>query len=163
MPCRNSITGTMNRAASFAVNVAAVVLVLTIPGAMQDRFPNGPGKAELVKVCSGCHEAETILAHAQTAGEWAKTLETMVQLGAQATPDEWRLIEQYLDANYALIQINLVAADEIRATMDVTQAVADAIVKYRQEKGRFKSLDDLKKVPDLDAAKVDALRDRLIF
>ena len=139
------------------------MLVLTIAGATQDRFPDAPGKAELIKVCSGCHEADTVLAHAQTAGEWAETLASMAQLGAEGTPQEWRLIQEYLDAQLAIITINKAAADEIQRTVDVTGAVAQAIVTYRREHGNFKSIDDLKKVPGLEAAKADARKNRLIF
>ena len=153
----------MNRSTIFVAGLLFAVLVLTIAGATQDRFPDAPGKAELIKVCSGCHEAETVLAHAQTAGEWADTLATMAQLGAEGTPEAWRLIEQYLDAQLAMIAINKAAADEIQRTVDVPEGVAQAIATYRREHGNFKSIDDLKKVPGLDAAKVDARKDRLIF
>jgi len=40
---------------------------------------------------------------------------------------------------------------------------AEAIVKYRTDKGPFKTLEDLKKVPDLDFKKVEAQKDRLVF
>lgn len=88
-------------------------------------------------MCSGCHEAETVLAHAQTAGEWAGTLASMAQLGAEGSPEEWRLIERCLDAQLAMIAINKVAADEIQRTVDVPEAVAQAIVTYRQEHGKL--------------------------
>ena len=116
-----------------------------------------------MKVCSGCHEVETVFAHAQTAREWAETLASMAQLGAEGTPEEWRRIQQYLDAELALIAINKAAADEIQRTADVPEAVAQTIVTYRREHGNFKSIDDLKKVPGLEAAKADARKDRLIF
>ena len=147
----------------FGVGLLSAVLLLTIAGATQDRFPDAPGKAELIKVCSGCHEAENVFAHPQTAGEWSETLANMVQLGSEATPEEWRLIEQYLDTQLAMISINAAAAEELQRTVDVAETVAQAIVKYRQEHGNFKSTDELKKVPGLDAARVDARKDRLIF
>ena len=147
----------------FVVGVAAVLVALTICAATQDRFPNGPGKAEFLKVCSNCHEAETVLAYRQTASEWATTLEKMGQLGAEAAPNEWRLVEQYLDAQLAVININAAAFEELQATFEISEAEAQAIVKYRKDKGNFKSIDDVKKVPGLEAAKVDARKDRLIF
>ena len=153
----------MNGTLIGAVGVPTGLLLLTIAAATQDRFPDAPGKAELIKVCSGCHEAENILAHPQTAGEWSETLANMAQLGAEATQEDWHLIEQYLDSQLAMIRINAAAADELRRTVDVPEAVAQAIVKFRQEHGNFKSTDDLKKVPGLGAGTVDARKDRLIF
>ena len=153
----------MNRHTILACGCSSAVLALTIVATSQDRFPDGPGRAELLKACSGCHEAENILAHPQTAGEWSGTLANMAQFGAEATEEEWRLIERYLDTELAMIRINQAAADELQRTVDVAETVAQAIVKYRQEHGSFTSTDDLKKVPGLEAAKVDARKDRLIF
>jgi competence ComEA-like helix-hairpin-helix protein len=36
-------------------------------------------------------------------------------------------------------------------------------VKYRAEYGNFKTLGDLKKVPGINAAKLDARKDRVVF
>ena len=62
-----------------------------------------------------------------------------------------------------MIAINKAAAEEIQRTVDVPEAVAQAIVAYRREHGNFKSLEDLKNVPGLEAAKAQARKDRLIF
>jgi competence protein ComEA len=130
---------------------------------VQDRFPDGPGKAEMQKVCSGCHDVEIVLSHLQTPAEWADTFQKMVDVGAEATQDEWRAIEQYIDANLALIAINKSPASELQLTMNCPAEVAAAIVKYRQENGPFKSIDDVKKVAGTDAAKVDAWKSRFVF
>ena len=45
----------------------------------------------------------------------------------------------------------------------VNEAVAKDVVAYRDKQGGFKTIDDLKKAPGLDAAKIDALKDRLLF
>ena len=143
--------------------LAATVFTASLTAAFQDKFPDGPGKADVTKVCSGCHDAEIVLANLKTPGEWAETLQNMAQQGAEATPAEWGLIEKYLDLNFALIVINRAAAEELQLTLDISRAVADAIVKYRRENGPFKSVDDLKKVAGLDAAKVDARTSRFVF
>ena len=143
--------------------LSAVLMVSILGAATQDRLPEGAGKPEVAKVCGGCHDAEIVLAHLQTPAEWADTLQNMAQLGAEATPQEWRLIEQYIDSNLAMIQVNKAPADELRITMDLTPEVADAIVKYRGKEGPFKSIDDVKKVPGIDAARVDARKSRVVF
>ena len=35
-----------------------LALALLLPAAALAQFPDAPGKAEMVKVCSGCHELE---------------------------------------------------------------------------------------------------------
>lgn len=147
----------------FAISAPAMFLIATIAASVQDKLPDGPGKAELVKVCSECHAAEVVLEQARTAAEWHETLDRMYQGGADASTSEWRLIEQYLDAQLALITINAAASDELQRTFDISEPLAREIVKYRQENGKFTSVDDVKKVPGLEAARVDARKDRLIF
>ena len=153
----------MSRRLLITASVLVAGWTLAVAGAVQDRFPDADGKSQLMTVCSGCHDAEIVLAHLQTPGEWGETLQNMAQLGAEATPDEWRQIERYIDVNFALIPVNKAAADELRLTMDLTSEVAGAVVKYRQANGPFKSVDDLKKVAGVDAAKIDARKDRFVF
>ena len=149
---------------SAVIQLSAAALTLSIVvAAGQDRFVDGPGKPEIVKACSGCHDAEIVLAALKTPAEWSETLESMAQQGAEATPDEWRLIERYIDTNFALIQINKASADDLQRTMDVTAEVAAAIVDRRRDNGAFKSIDEVKKVAGVDAAKVDARKNRFVF
>ena len=144
---------------------AALAALLTMSAAMssQDRFPDGPGRADVIKVCSGCHDAEIILANLKTPAEWNETLQNMATQGAEATPEQWKVIEQYIDVHFAMVMVNKAPADEIQLALDVTPEVAAALVKYRQDKGPFKTIDDVKKVPGIDAAKVDAATSRVVF
>ena len=148
---------------SVAIGALAALLVMSVGVSSQDRFPDGPGKADVIKVCSGCHDAEIILANLKTPGEWNETLQNMATQGAEATPEQWKLIEQYIDVHFAMVMVNKAPADEIQLALDVTPEVAAALVKYRQDKGPFKTIDDVKKVPGIDAAKVDAATSRLVF
>jgi competence protein ComEA len=152
-----------SRAATIAAIVLATVWGMSSGAATQDGFPDGPGRSEVVRTCRGCHDAEIILANLKTPAEWSETLQDMAVQGAEATPEQWQLIERYIDANFALIPINKASADELQLTMDVAPEVAAAIVKQRQEQGPFKSVDDVKKVSGVDAAKVDARKNRFVF
>jgi competence protein ComEA len=127
------------------------------------RFPAGPGRDALFKVCTNCHGPESVLGQIKTHDEWSKTLDEMANNGAQASDDEWTQILAYLDKHYSLIFINKATATDLASTLDVAPAVADAIVGRRAEKGSFTSIDDLKQVPGVPAAAIDARTDRLIF
>ncbi len=148
---------------SVAIGAVAALLAMSVAVSSQDRFPDGPGKADVIKVCSGCHDAEIILANLKTPGEWNETLQNMATQGAEATPEQWKAIEQYIDVHFAMVMVNKAPADEIQLALDVTPEVAAALVKYRQDKGPFKTIDDVKKVPGIDAAKVDAATSRVVF
>src|SRR5262249_37417913 len=126
-------------------------------------FPPGPGRDTVLRVCSGCHTAATAVAQLKSHEDWAKTLDLMVDIGAQASDGEWSQIQKYLDTNYAYIFVNKASADDLQTALDVSADVAAAIVRRRADAGQFASIDDLKAVPGLAAASVDARRDRFIF
>jgi competence protein ComEA len=127
------------------------------------KFPEGPGKAALLRVCSDCHGPESAVAQFKTREEWSKTLDEMAANGAQATDEEWNQILEYVDKNYSLILVNKSDPKRLANQLDVPESTAAAIVKYRDEHGRIASLDDLKTIPTLDAAKLEAMKDRFVF
>ena len=45
----------------------------------------------------------------------------------------------------------------------IAAPVAEAIVKRRAEKGNYTSVDDIKRVSGVDAAGIDARKDRFVF
>jgi cytochrome c5 len=51
--------------------------------AVQSRFPTGPGRDALFKVCNNCHGPESVLGQLKTREEWSKTLDEMASNGAQ--------------------------------------------------------------------------------
>jgi len=131
--------------------------------APQDKLPDGPGKSAFVKVCGDCHAPESAVIMLRSREEWTLTLSDMAQRGAQGTDQEFEQILDYLVRNFSPIQVNKADAKDLESALDVSTSAAEAIVSYRQEKGSFKTGEDLKKVPGVDAAKIDARKDRLVF
>jgi competence protein ComEA len=130
----------------------------------RSRFPEGPGREALFKVCGDCHGPESVLGHLKTREEWSKTLDEMSFNGATGSDEEWNQILEYLVTHYSLIAVNKATAKDLAATLDVPQAVAETIVQARTAKGHLTSIDDLKQVAGGDAApKIDARKDRLVF
>jgi competence protein ComEA len=126
-------------------------------------FLPGAGRDTFIKVCSSCHGAESAVAQFRSHDDWLKTLDEMASNGAQGSDDEWAQIQAYLDKNYSFIFVNKATARDFQTTLDVTAEIAEAAVRRRAQQGEFKSIDDLKSVPGLDAPTIDARKDRLIF
>lgn len=158
MVCSSRLVAALGGAALLTCMISAQT-----PPAKDSTFPEGPGKAALLKVCSDCHGPESAVAQLKTRDEWTKTLDEMAANGAQGTDEEWNQILEYLDKNYSLILVNKADAKQLANTLDVNAAAAEAIVKYRDEHGRISAIDELKKVPGLDAATLDARKDRFVF
>ena len=130
---------------------------------VESRFPAGPGRDALFKVCRDCHGPESVLGQLKTREEWSKTLDEMASNGASGTDEEWTQILDYLAAHYSLIFVNKATAKDLESMLDVSAAVAEAIVSARTERGALKTIDELKRVPGVDVLKIDARKDRLVF
>jgi competence ComEA-like helix-hairpin-helix protein len=150
-------------AALAALMVARGLAQAPAPPSPESRFPDGPGRTALFKVCGNCHGPESVLGQLKTHDEWRKTLDEMASNGAEGSDEEWSQIQAYLDKHYSLIFVNKANATDLASTFDVAPAIGDAIVKRRTEHGAYKSVDDLKQVPGLAANTIDARKDRLIF
>jgi len=132
------------------------------------QLPDGSGKAEVEKQCSQCHEMEKTISLRQDRAGWTGTLDKMVSLGATPSEKETAAIIDYLAAHYGpedvpRIKINKASALDLESGLTLKRSEAAAIIEYRTKNGPFKSIEDLKKVPGVDAAKIAAKKDRLAF
>lgn len=117
-------------------------------------------KATFEKVCGACHAA-TMVSDLKTEPEWVETVDHMIDLGAKGTRADFEAVLRYLARNQTKVNVNTATAEQLATVLDITADVAEAIVTWRSKNGRLKSLDDLKKVPSLDQAKLKARSPRL--
>jgi competence protein ComEA len=61
------------------------------------------------------------------------------------------------------LNVNKARAIQLESRLSLKRSEAAAILKYRKEHGDFSSIEDLKKVPGLDFAKIEAKKDSLVF
>ena len=91
----------------------------------------------------------------------------MIASGAEGTEEQFTAVLEYVSKNFgpaaARINVNKAAAAELRTELGLSDKEAAAIVKYRTDKGAFKTVEDLKKVPDLDFKKIEAQKERVVF
>jgi len=113
------------------------------------------------------HRHSVIRGHRQSRDEWIATIQKMIAEGAEGTEDQFTAVLEYVAKNFgpaaAHINVNQAPATELESGLGLSAKEAAAIVKYRSDKGSFKAVEDLKKVPDLDFKKIEAQKDRLVF
>jgi competence protein ComEA len=131
-------------------------------------MPDGPGKAETQKMCSTCHDLDKSLSLKQDRAGWQRTVEKMVAFGMKTTDEEINTVVEYLTRCYPAddvprLKVNEAEAIDFESILSLKRSQALAVIKYREKNGKFKSIADLKKVPGLDAAKLEEKKDRLIF
>jgi competence protein ComEA len=131
-------------------------------------LPDGMGKEEARKLCTGCHELEKAFSIRQDRAGWQSTLEKMVSYGMKASEREIAAVLEYAAKNFPAdevlkINVNEAKAIELESGLSLRRSQAAAVIKYREKNGPFKSIEDLKKVPGIDTAKIEAKKDRLVF
>ena len=130
-------------------------------------LPDGPGKDVTVKACAPCHEARRAASVRLTRDGWAAVIDSMQRFGARFSPEEVPIILDYLSTHFlgeALQPLNLNTATQIdlEAAGGLLRREAAAVIRYREQHGRFKTLDDLKQVPGLDFKKIESRRDAIV-
>jgi competence protein ComEA len=132
--------------------------------AQEASFPEAPGREVFQAVCSACHEPARVLDKQWTRAEWKDKVLEMLQEEPDVTEKEREQIVDYLARNFTKrVNVNKAAAQEIETGLEISAKEAAAIVGYREKNGAIKSLDDLKKVPGLEARVVEANQRRVEF
>ncbi len=133
----------------------------------ESTLPPGPGKETTQRICGACHGAEIVLGRRMTRDGWSQLVVNMIQRGAKGTDDEFADVVDYLtntvSVEAAKIHVNKASAEQLQSGLGISDKEAAAVLHYREEKGDFKSIDDLKKVPGLDGAKIDVKKGKLVF
>jgi competence protein ComEA len=119
-------------------------------------------KADFETVCGACHTPDMV-SDIRTEGEWKDTVEHMVSIGANGTDRQMEAVMRVLLRTLTKVNVNTATAAQLTLVLDISEATAQAVVKYRARHGSLKTLDDLKKVPGIRAAKLDARKDRVVF
>lgn len=133
------------------------------------KLPEGPGKDVTVRLCGSCHAAEIVMSRRESREGWSGVVEDMILRGLKGTDEEFGEAVDYLVANFPKtaplppVNVNKASAEELIAGLGLSRPQASAIVKYREEKGNYKSIEDLYKVPGLNAGMIDAKKSRLQF
>jgi competence protein ComEA len=130
------------------------------------RLPVGPGKEIAGRICLECHDSGNFRKARMTSEAWADSVADMLERGAKGTPAEIEAVVEYLAKNFgegAPVRINTAPFAEIRVVLGFTVAEVRALLDYREKHGALRSLEELLKVPGIDAAKAEAQKSRILF
>jgi competence protein ComEA len=132
------------------------------------QLTDGPGRDETIRVCTQCHELERSLSLRQDRDGWRATMTKMSGLGMKATDSDLAIVFEYLANNFPgaptpKLNVNTAPAIEFEARLSLKRSEAAKIIAYREKNGPFKSIADLKNVPGIDAAKIEAKKNALAF
>jgi competence protein ComEA len=143
--------------------IVPVLVFSIVPMVHAQDLPEGKGKDVLESVCGACHGTDLVASRRATKEGWSYLVDDMVSRGASATNEQIATILDYLAKNLGQVNVNKGKSEEIASVLEISGAQADAVVKYRTDHGDFKTIDDLKKVPELASANLDSKKDRVAY
>jgi competence protein ComEA len=134
--------------------------------AAQSVLPDAPGRDVTVKVCAGCHAADTVASVRHTPDGWREVIGRMVAAGAKGTDQEFETVFHYVSSQFPVaaqqaLNVNAARAVELESVAGLLRKEAAALIAHREKHGPCKTLDDLKKVEGLDYKKIEARKERL--
>ena len=156
----------MNRALFFAAFCLFTVIGF---GAEKPKLPDGPGKETTEKLCGTCHGTNILMNRRESREGWSGIVEDMIQRGAKGEQDEFGDVVDYLTAHFSKtappprVNVNDATVKALMTGLGIPESQANAVVQYRKDKGNFKTVEDLLKVPGLDAKAIDAKKDKIDF
>lgn len=119
-------------------------------------------KSAFESVCGKCHPP-SMVDSMRSETDWRDTVELMVKTGAKGTDEQFERLMRFLLRNWTKVNVNTATAAEIAPVLDISDDTAEVIVKRRAGNGGFKTIDELKKIPGVNAAGLEARKDRIAF
>jgi competence ComEA-like helix-hairpin-helix protein len=132
---------------------------LTVSG----QLPDGKGKDAVRKICTSCHELETVTSTLRTKIGWQRNVDDMISRGAEGSDADMEAVVEYLTTYFGKVNVNTASAKDLETSLDFSGKDAQAIVAYRQQNGNFKDFEQLKNVPGVSGEKLQAKRSRIAF
>jgi competence protein ComEA len=138
--------------------------VLVAIAAQDDSLPQGRGKDVFMKMCVNCHGLDQATSQKYTKSHWREVVTDMMSRGAEGSDEDATAVVSYLARNFGKpVNINTASAKEIETGLSFSAAESEAIVKFRTDHGAFKTVDDVAKVPGIDAKLLDEQRNNIQF
>jgi len=149
-----------------AVAIASCVL-LSVPGALGQEGPGplaeGPGRELVQKICATCHEIEAVIGSRRTKIGWRQSVDEMIARGAEGSAEQMAAVVAYLTAYFGKVNVNTATVQDLEKSLELSGREAQAIVGYREQNGKIKGFEELKKIPGVSAEKLQAKRDLIAF
>ena len=139
------------------------LMVCSLPGAAQTVLPEGPAREAVKRICADCHEIETVISSRRTKIGWQQITDDMISRGATGTDDEIAAVIDYLAAHFGKVNVNTASEADLVKSLGLDQKEAAAVVAYRDRNGKFKTFEDLQKVPGVSADKWKEKRSSIAF
>ena len=133
------------------------------------KLPEGPGREMTEKLCGSCHGVGLFVNRRESRESWNGIIEDMIRRGMKGEDEEYGEVSDYLAVHLSKsspapkLKVNEVTLKAIASALAISEEQAAAVVKYRVANGKFQGMEDLLKVPGIDAKAIEAKKDKIEF
>jgi competence protein ComEA len=110
----------------------------------------------VTQVCTVCHVSTQFLSTPRFSSRWQEVFTQMSGYGATGTDDQLDRVVSYFQKNLTVVNVNTSPAEDLGPTLQVSDAVIDAILARRAQRP-FSGIDDLSKIPGVDRSILEKL------
>lgn len=112
-------------------------------------LPPGEGKAMVLESCAGCHNLKSTVHERKNRAAWAKTVNDMIQRGAQLFPEEIEPVTNYLAKAFGPdvpkpVNVNTATREEFEKLPNMKPEAAARLLEARRKSGPFKNAEELR-------------------
>jgi competence protein ComEA len=129
-------------------------------------LPDGPGKELVGRICFACHGAGNFRKVRLNRDDWSDQVADMADRGAKGSEAELAIVVEYLTQNFgkdSKINVNTAPMVELKMILGISVKEAQAVLDYREANGKFKTWQEVQKVPGVDGTKIEAKKDLIAF
>lgn len=150
------------------VAVPFVLAAFAQAGFAQDTLPDGPGKEQVLHLCSTCHEAAKATSVKLTREGWVETIDRMKAFGAGGSDEEFAAVLEYLATHFRgdtvrPLDMNTAESIDLESVLQLLRRESRAFLEFRSKRGQLSSLEDLKGLDPAILKKIEARKDRIVF
>jgi DNA uptake protein ComE-like DNA-binding protein len=126
-------------------------------------LPPGDGRDLVLESCNSCHNLKVVVHARKSRAEWAKSVNDMIQRGAQIFPEEIDPITAYLTKAFGtevpkLVNANSASREDLEKLPNLKPELAARIVEMRAKAGPFKNAEELRRALGMEEADFKKIR-----
>ena len=126
-------------------------------------LPPGEGKELVMTSCISCHNLKSTVHARKSRADWTKSVNDMIQRGAQIFPEEIEPITAYLSKAFGPdlpqpLNVNTASREELEKLPNLKPEVVARLLAARTQAGPFKNSEELRQALAMEPREFEKIR-----
>ncbi len=126
-------------------------------------LPSGDGRDLVLSSCNSCHNLKVVVHARKDRAAWAKSVNDMIQRGAQLFPEEIDPITAYLSKAFGmsvpmLVNVNTATREDLEKLPNFKPEIVTRILEVRAKTGSFKNPEELRRALGMEKVEFEKIQ-----